>query len=94
MTERQIQRWLRVRNQMNAPSTMKKFEDCSWHFLFYVVLFWYGLYTLWDKPWFAKTINCWVGWPKQVKTKYTVHRHGNKSMCIVYEVLKIGIYSY
>jgi hypothetical protein len=20
----------------------------SWHFLFYVVLFWYGLYTLWD----------------------------------------------
>ncbi|CAC5378028.1 Ceramide synthase 5 [Mytilus coruscus] len=65
MSERQILRWMRTRAKLDAPSVMKKFEDTCWHFLFYIVLFWYGLFTLWDKSWFVKTENCWVGWPKQ-----------------------------
>ncbi|XP_076093935.1 ceramide synthase 2-like isoform X1 [Mytilus galloprovincialis] len=65
MSERQILRWMRTRAKLDAPSVMMKFEDTCWHFLFYIVLFWYGLFTLWDKSWFVKTENCWVGWPKQ-----------------------------
>ncbi|CAG5119113.1 unnamed protein product [Candidula unifasciata] len=65
MTEKQVQRWLFKRRLREVPSSMYKFTECSWQFLFYTVSFSYGLYALWDKPWLWVTVNCWVGWPKQ-----------------------------
>ncbi|XP_078321316.1 ceramide synthase 5-like isoform X3 [Crassostrea virginica] len=65
MTERQIHRWLRRRSKQDSPSTMQKFTECSYHFMFYCAMFIYGLFILWDKSWFWETKNCWIGWPKQ-----------------------------
>nr|XP_022309190.1 ceramide synthase 2-like isoform X2 [Crassostrea virginica] len=65
MTERQVHRWLRRRSKQDNPSTMQKFTECSYHFMFYCAMFIYGLFILWDKSWFWETKNCWIGWPKQ-----------------------------
>nr|XP_022309189.1 ceramide synthase 5-like isoform X1 [Crassostrea virginica] len=65
MTERQVHRWLRRRSKQDSPSTMQKFTECSYHFMFYCAMFIYGLFILWDKSWFWETKNCWIGWPKQ-----------------------------
>lgn len=65
MTVRQIEIWLRDRRKMDNPTKMKKFKDCSWHFIFYGLAFVYGLYVLWDKEWMWTTKYCWLTWPKQ-----------------------------
>lgn len=36
----------------------------SWRFFFYFNIFVYGVAVLWDKPWFAESIQCWVGYPQ------------------------------
>ncbi|XP_053373913.1 ceramide synthase 2-like [Mercenaria mercenaria] len=48
MTIRRVEIWFRMRRKMELPSPMKKFEDCSWHFIFYSTAFIYGLCVLWD----------------------------------------------
>lgn len=68
LTERQIQIWLRKRYQRDAPSTMTRFCESSWNFVVLSVLGLYGVYALWDKSWFNKAINCWIGWPNQPVT--------------------------
>ncbi|XP_048756985.1 ceramide synthase 5-like [Ostrea edulis] len=65
LSERQVDRWLRRRGKLDTPSTMQKFTECSYHFLFYCAMFFYGLYALWDKSWFWETKYCWIDWPKQ-----------------------------
>lgn len=65
MPIRKIEIWFRMRRKKDAPSPMKKFEDCCWHFVFYTTAFIYGLCVLWDKPWFWTTKLCWIGWPPQ-----------------------------
>lgn len=46
-------------------STLDKFAECCWRFTFYLFAFIYGLYTLWDKPYFTDTKHCWFGYPMQ-----------------------------
>lgn len=65
LTERQIQIWIRKRYQRDAPSTMKRFCESSWNFVVLFVYGIYGVYALWDKSWFTKAINFWIGWPNQ-----------------------------
>ncbi|XP_069111914.1 ceramide synthase 2-like [Argopecten irradians] len=60
LTERQIQRWFRHRRSQEMPGRMKKFRECSWHFLFYLSSFFVGLYVLWDKPYFWDAKYCWI----------------------------------
>lgn len=60
LTEREIQRWFRHRRSKEMPGRMKKFRECSWLFLFYTSSFLYGLYILWDKPYFWDTKYCWT----------------------------------
>ncbi|XP_065928808.1 ceramide synthase 6 isoform X1 [Magallana gigas] len=64
MTEREIQRWFRMRRNQERPSQMKRFTEASWRFFFYFNIFVYGVAVLWDKPWFAESIQCWVGYPQ------------------------------
>ncbi|XP_062609791.1 ceramide synthase 5-like isoform X1 [Saccostrea cucullata] len=64
MTERQIQRWFRMRRNQERPSQMKRFTEASWRFFFYFSIFVYGVAVLWDKPWFADSMKCWVGYPQ------------------------------
>lgn len=68
MPERQIQIWFRQRKKSDKASDLKRLSDASWSFVFYSLLSWYGLYVLWDKPWFTKSINCWIDWPAQPVT--------------------------
>lgn len=46
-------------------STLDKFAESCWRFTFYFSIFWYGIYVLWDKPWFWDTAHCWYGYPFQ-----------------------------
>ena len=65
MPERQIQIWFRQRKKSDKASDLKRLSDASWSFVFYLLLSWYGLYVMWDKPWFTKSIVCWIDWPAQ-----------------------------
>lgn len=65
LTVRQVEVWFRDRKKQDSHTALQKFCDSGWHFMFYVAAFTYGLTVLWDKPWFSKTVECWVGWPKQ-----------------------------
>ncbi|CAC5357054.1 CERS5_6 [Mytilus coruscus] len=39
--------------------------EAVWQFIFYFIMSWYGIYVLWDKPWFTQSVQCWTGWPSQ-----------------------------
>ena len=66
MTERQVERWLRVRRAMDKPTTLKKFCENSFRCTYYIYSFTYGLIVLWDKPWLWNINYCWYGYPHQV----------------------------
>lgn len=66
MTERQIERWWRYRRAQDKPSTLVKFCENSWRFLYYTHSFAFGLFVLWDKSWFWDIKHCWYGYPHQV----------------------------
>ncbi|KAK3592980.1 hypothetical protein CHS0354_023204 [Potamilus streckersoni] len=65
LSVRQVEVWFRRRRLQDMPSKLDKFRECSWHLLFYVSIFVYGIAILWNKPWFSETKYCWIGWPKQ-----------------------------
>ncbi|XP_031637328.1 ceramide synthase 6 [Contarinia nasturtii] len=65
MTERQIERWWRYRRAQDKPSTLVKFCENSWRFLYYTHSFAFGLFVLWDKSWFWDVKHCWHGYPHQ-----------------------------
>ncbi|EEB11423.1 longevity assurance factor, putative [Pediculus humanus corporis] len=65
MTERQVERWLRVRRAMDKPTTLKKFCENSFRCTYYIYSFTYGLIVLWDKPWLWNINYCWYGYPHQ-----------------------------
>ncbi|XP_045168610.2 ceramide synthase 2-like [Mercenaria mercenaria] len=64
-TPRQIEVWFRKRKKQDATPTIRKFCDSGWRFLFHTTSFTYGLFVLWNKPWFRSTRECWTDWPKQ-----------------------------
>lgn len=65
MTERQIERWWRLRRAQDKPSTLTKFCENSWRCIYYSYSFIYGVIVLWDKPWFWDVKSCWYGYPHQ-----------------------------
>ncbi|CAG2237509.1 CERS1_2_3_4 [Mytilus edulis] len=65
MTVRQVEIWFRKRKKQDKVTDMKRLEDASWQFIFYFIMSWYGIYVLWDKPWFTKSVHCWTGYPTQ-----------------------------
>ncbi|CAH1978077.1 unnamed protein product [Acanthoscelides obtectus] len=68
MSERQVERWLRLRKSQNKPSTLTKFCENSWRCLYYTFSFAYGLTILWHKPWLWDIMECWNGFPHQSVT--------------------------
>ncbi|RWS26193.1 ceramide synthase 6-like protein [Leptotrombidium deliense] len=62
-SERQVQRWLRLKFSENKPTTLTKFTESAWRCSFYSFAFAYGLYTLWDKPWMWESVHCYVDYP-------------------------------
>ncbi|CAL8396934.1 ceramide synthase 2 [Gadus morhua] len=61
---RQVQRWFRRRRNQDRPSKVKKFQEASWRFTFYLIAFFAGLWALIDKPWFWDMKEMWTGFPK------------------------------
>jgi len=64
LTELEVQRWFRQRKQAELPSTLQKFCETGWRFVFYTVIFVYGLAVLWTKHWFWDIEGCWIDYPK------------------------------
>ncbi|XP_022903944.2 ceramide synthase 5 [Onthophagus taurus] len=64
-SERQVERWLRLRYSQEKPTTLVKFTEEAWRCLYYLCSFTYGLVVLWDKPWFWDINECWNGYPYQ-----------------------------
>ncbi|KRF82662.1 ceramide synthase 6 isoform X1 [Drosophila virilis] len=65
MSERQIERWWRLRRAQDKPSTLVKFCENTWRCLYYLYSFIFGVIVLWDKPWFWDVKTCWYGYPHQ-----------------------------
>jgi len=63
MTERQIQYWLKKRKLYGKPSTLTKFCESGWRWLFYSSAFVYGFVCLWDEAWFNNIRHCWYNYP-------------------------------
>lgn len=61
---RHVQRWFRRRRNQDRPSKVKKFQEASWRFTFYLLAFFAGLAVLVDKPWFYDMKLMWEGFPK------------------------------
>ncbi|XP_066153700.1 ceramide synthase 6 [Euwallacea fornicatus] len=68
MSERQVERWLRLRKAQNKPSTLTKFCENCWRCTYYSFSFFYGIIVLWDKPWLWNINECWNGFPHQSVT--------------------------
>ncbi|XP_047239927.1 ceramide synthase 2a [Girardinichthys multiradiatus] len=61
---RQVQRWFRQRRNQDRPSKLRKFQEASWRFTFYLLAFFAGLAVLIDKPWFHDVKMVWENFPK------------------------------
>lgn len=67
MSEREIERWWRLRRAQDKPSTLVKFCENTWRCIYYLYSFIFGVIVLWDKPWFWDVKSCWYGYPHQVR---------------------------
>ncbi|ODM89717.1 Ceramide synthase 6 [Orchesella cincta] len=66
MEIRSIERWLRVRSAAkNNEAKLRKFSECGWRCFYYTISFSFGVFVLWDKPWFWDINHCWIGYPFQ-----------------------------
>lgn len=65
LTEREVERWWRRRRAQDKPTTLIKFCENAWRFLYYASSFGLGVFVLWDKPWFWDIKHCWYGYPHQ-----------------------------
>ncbi|CAK1589947.1 unnamed protein product [Parnassius mnemosyne] len=65
MTERQVERWWRLRRSQDKPSTLVKFCENAWRCFFYLYNFSYGLFVMWDKEWLWDIDQCYIGYPHQ-----------------------------
>ncbi|CAH2986443.1 unnamed protein product [Chilo suppressalis] len=65
LTERQVERWWRLRRSQDKPSNLVKFCENLWLFTFYMFNFSYGLFVLWDKDCLWDIDQCYIGYPHQ-----------------------------
>ena len=62
---RKISNWYKRRRNLERPDLVKKFSETSYRFIWYVFLWFWSVYALYDKPWLYDTIQCWIGFPYQ-----------------------------
>ncbi|KAB0350787.1 hypothetical protein FD754_015644 [Muntiacus muntjak] len=65
LTERQVERWFRSRQNQDRPCRMKKFQEACWRFTFYLIITSAGIAFLYDKPWVYDLWEVWNGYPRQ-----------------------------
>ncbi|KAG5286349.1 hypothetical protein AALO_G00013850 [Alosa alosa] len=64
-TKKQVEVWFRHRRHLDRPSSTTKFCEACWRFVFYMVLFSFGLLSLVNAPWFWDQRECWKAYPLQ-----------------------------
>ncbi|XP_066593918.1 ceramide synthase 6 [Prorops nasuta] len=62
-SERQVERWLRLRRSQDKPSTLTKFCETCWRWTYYTYSFIFGIVILWDKSWLWDINNCYYNYP-------------------------------
>jgi len=60
---RQIEYWLKRRRLYGKPTTLTKFCETGWRWLYYSAAFIYGITCLYDKPWLYDIRHCWYNYP-------------------------------
>ncbi|XP_048225476.1 ceramide synthase 3 [Perognathus longimembris pacificus] len=65
LTERQVERWFRIRRSQGKPCRLQKFQEACWRFTFYLLITIAGIAFLYDKPWAYDLWQVWVGYPRQ-----------------------------
>lgn len=63
MTEHQVYRWIRQRQQAGRPSPLSKFTETGWRWLFYLTMHVVSILVMWNKPWVWNTAYCWYNYP-------------------------------
>jgi len=63
MTERQVDYWLKRRRLQGKPTTLTKFSETGWRWLYYSLAWTYGICCLWNKPWLWDIKFCWYNYP-------------------------------
>jgi len=66
LSERQVERWWRMRKAVNKPTTLEKFCETGWRCFYYSSLFGYGLAVLWRKTWLWDIRHCWYDYPNHI----------------------------
>ncbi|XP_061775770.1 ceramide synthase 2-like isoform X2 [Nerophis ophidion] len=64
-SQRQVERWFRLRRHQDRPCRTRKFAEAAWRFFFYITAFIAGLVCLLDAPWFWDLRECWRQYPVQ-----------------------------
>ena len=64
LSEAEVSRWVKEIEKARKPSQLEKLGETCWRTLSYAALFSFGLWSLWDKPYFRDTKACWEGYPQ------------------------------
>ncbi|XP_061878186.1 ceramide synthase 2-like isoform X1 [Entelurus aequoreus] len=64
-SQRQVERWFRLRRHQDRPCLTRKFAEAAWRFFFYITAFIAGLVCLVNTPWFWDLRECWRQYPVQ-----------------------------
>lgn len=64
-SERQIERWWRLRKGQDRPTTLAKFSQSGWRCIHYTLSFTFGMSQLWNKPWLWEFKQCFFNYPHQ-----------------------------
>ena len=59
----QVERWFRDKRRASMPSTITKFCEGAWRFIFYSSIFIYGMVVLSSKAWLWDVSACWAEYP-------------------------------
>ena len=63
MSQRQAERWLRKRSKTDSPTKSEKLIETTWRAIYYLGMWIYGSYILFQKQWVWDTRYCWYGYP-------------------------------
>ncbi|KOB73171.1 Uncharacterized protein OBRU01_11060 [Operophtera brumata] len=65
LSERQIERWWRLRRRQDKPTTLVKFSESMWRGTHFTLNMSLGLYAVWGQEWVRDVELCLEGYPHQ-----------------------------
>ena len=62
----------KINSYLGKPSTLTKFCESGWRWLYYSSAFVYGFVCLWDEAWFNNIRHCWYNYPHHDVSKVSL----------------------